>query len=76
LKQKLKLLINKLQLLLKRKKRHHHFNIFLLLIYASSINFIFTNEVKAQPPVRKSEPQERPVLKQTLPTRKKPKMAD
>ena len=51
MKQKLKLLINKLQLLLKRKKRHHHFNIFLLLIYASSINFIFTNEVKAQPQV-------------------------
>jgi len=29
-----------------------------------------------QQPVRKNEPEERPVLKQTLPTRKKPKMAD
>ena len=51
MKQKLKLLINKLQLLLKRKKMHHHFNIFLLFIYASSINLMFTNEVKAQPQV-------------------------
>ena len=35
-----------------------------------------TPENNYQPPVRKSEPEERPVLKQTLPTRKKPKMAD
>lgn len=48
MKQKIKLLIKKLQLLLKKKKMHHHFNIFLLLIYATLINFIYTNEVKAQ----------------------------
>jgi len=48
LKQKIKLLISKLQLLLKNKKRHHHFKIFLLLIYATTINVIFITEVKSQ----------------------------
>lgn len=51
MKQKIKLLINKLRSLLKKRKMHHHFNIFLLLIYATAINLMFTNKVKAQPQV-------------------------
>ena len=48
MKQKIQQLINRLQSLLKKRKRHHHFNIFVLLIYATTSNLIFTNEVKAQ----------------------------
>ena len=48
MKQTIKLLINKLQMLMKKKKIHHHFKIFLFLIYVSSFHLMFTNEVKAQ----------------------------
>jgi hypothetical protein len=33
---------------MKKRKMHHHFNIFLLLVYAATINVMFTNDVKAQ----------------------------